>query len=111
MSQAFSAHASFLRYRLNVITAWPESDYKQAALAAAEAALQGEMAFERVARMGGTSADRPSHVHETRPITGSAPHSARPHPNANGNKPSPVCAYPTSSCRQEQAVAWRQTRS
>jgi hypothetical protein len=45
MSQSFSAHASFHRYRLNLITAWPESECKRAALAAAESALQGEMAF------------------------------------------------------------------
>jgi hypothetical protein len=58
MSQAFSAHASFHRYRLNVITNWPESECKRAALAAAEAALQGELAFDRVARKGGSSTRR-----------------------------------------------------
>jgi hypothetical protein len=65
MSQSFSAHASFHRYRLNLITAWPESECKRAALAAAESGLQGEMAFERAARMGGTSADSQSRRHET----------------------------------------------
>jgi hypothetical protein len=57
MSQAFSAHASFHRYRLNVIETWPESQCKQAAQAAAEAALQGELAFARSARKGGASTD------------------------------------------------------
>ena len=66
MSQAFSAHASFHRYRLNLITAWPESECKRAALAAAESGLQGEMAFELAARMGNASADRMGRVHETR---------------------------------------------
>jgi hypothetical protein len=47
MGQAHSAHASFHLYRLSVIATWPESEYKQAALAAAEAAFQGELAFER----------------------------------------------------------------
>jgi hypothetical protein len=62
MSQAFSAQASFHRYRLDVIAAWPESDCKRAALAAAEAAFQGELAFERAASMrrhhGGPSGPR-----------------------------------------------------
>jgi hypothetical protein len=44
------SHASFHRYRLHVISTWPESECKKAAMAAAEAALQGELAFERVAR-------------------------------------------------------------
>jgi len=52
MKQAFSAHASFHRYRLKVITAWPESECKRAALAAAETALQGELAFECAAPQG-----------------------------------------------------------
>jgi hypothetical protein len=35
----------------------------------------------------------------------------QPHPTPlqDGNKPSPVCTYPISSCRQEQAVVWRQS--
>jgi hypothetical protein len=45
-----SANASFHRYRLSLIATWPESECKRAALAAAEAALQGELAFVRVAR-------------------------------------------------------------
>jgi len=52
MSQTLSAHASFLRYRLSVIAAWPESECRRALLAAAEAALQGELAFERAAGTG-----------------------------------------------------------
>ena len=47
MSQVFSSHASFHRYRLNVIAAWPESECKRTALAAAAAAFKGELAFER----------------------------------------------------------------
>ena len=57
MSQSLSAHANFHRYRLNVIATWPESECKQAALAAAESALQGEMAF-RARCPGGRHAGR-----------------------------------------------------
>jgi hypothetical protein len=59
MSQTFSERASFHRYRLAAVTGWPEGEFKKAAMAAAGAALQGEMAFVRSARMGGRSADRP----------------------------------------------------
>jgi hypothetical protein len=59
--EKFSARESFHRYRLNVIATWPESECKQAALAAVEAALQEELAFERAARvrLGGPSGPRP----------------------------------------------------
>jgi hypothetical protein len=59
MSQTFSERASFHRYRLAAVTAWPEGEFKKAAMAAAGAALQGEPAFARSARMGGRSTDRP----------------------------------------------------
>jgi hypothetical protein len=65
MSQSFSAHASFHRYRLNVIAAWPESECKRTALAAAAAAFQGELAFERAARPWRASADPLVRVLET----------------------------------------------
>jgi hypothetical protein len=65
MSQSFSAHASFHRYRLNVIAAWPESECKRTALAAAAAAFQGELAFERAAARGGASMDPFARVLET----------------------------------------------
>ena len=66
-TETLSAHESFQRYRLNVIATWPESEWKRVALAAADAALQEELAFERVApRMGGASADLLGRVHKTR---------------------------------------------
>ena len=37
--------ASFERYRLAVISSWPESEAKRAALSSAAAALQREVAF------------------------------------------------------------------
>lgn len=39
----------FERYRLAVISAWPEGEEKGAALASARAALQREIAFEKMA--------------------------------------------------------------
>ena len=66
MSQAFSAHASFHRYRLDVIATWPETEGKQAALAAAEAAFQGELAFARAAHGGAAAAGPIGRVHHTR---------------------------------------------
>jgi hypothetical protein len=66
MSQAFSAHASFHRYRLDVIATWPETERKRAALAAAEAAFQGELAFAHAAHTGGASAGHSGRVHQTR---------------------------------------------
>jgi hypothetical protein len=65
MSQAFSAHASFHRYRLDVIATWPESECKRAAMAAAEAAFQGELVYQRSAYMG-AAADPTGRVHQTR---------------------------------------------
>jgi hypothetical protein len=41
--------ARFEQYRIVVISAWPESELKQAALASACAALDREMAFAQVA--------------------------------------------------------------
>jgi hypothetical protein len=35
----------FQQYRLSVITTWPESEMKRAALASAQAALDHELAF------------------------------------------------------------------
>jgi len=40
-----SERVSFQRYRLMLISAWPESEVKQAALASARAALEREVAF------------------------------------------------------------------
>jgi hypothetical protein len=40
-----SAQAWFERYRLAVISAWPESEAKRAALSSARAALEREVAF------------------------------------------------------------------
>jgi hypothetical protein len=37
----------FERYRLMLISTWPESDVKRAALASARAALERELAFEQ----------------------------------------------------------------
>jgi hypothetical protein len=42
---AFSEQTRFERYRMMLITRWPESDLKQAALASARAALERELAF------------------------------------------------------------------
>jgi hypothetical protein len=36
----------FQRYRLEVIAAWPENEFKRSVMAAAEAVLQRELAFE-----------------------------------------------------------------
>ena len=58
MSQSFSERVSIHRYRRAVITMLPEGENKRAALAAAGVALQGELAFERPARMGGRSVGR-----------------------------------------------------
>jgi hypothetical protein len=67
MSQGITTNASFHRYRISVIATWPESGFKRAAMAAARAALQQELAFERVTRQGGTSAGRLNRVEaETR---------------------------------------------
>ena len=41
----FSDRVSFQRYRLMLISGWPESEMKQAALASARAALEREVAF------------------------------------------------------------------
>jgi hypothetical protein len=41
----FSERVSFLRYRLMLISAWPESDMKRASLESAQAALEREVAF------------------------------------------------------------------
>jgi hypothetical protein len=41
----FSDRAWFERYRLAVISAWPESAAKRAALSSARAALEREVAF------------------------------------------------------------------
>jgi hypothetical protein len=43
--QQSSETASFERYRLEVISTWPESDAKRAALESARAALQRELAY------------------------------------------------------------------
>jgi len=40
----------FQQYRLSVISAWPESEVKQAALASARAALEHELAFDKSRR-------------------------------------------------------------
>jgi hypothetical protein len=42
---ASSDRVRFERYRLMVISSWPESQVKQAALDSARAALDGELAF------------------------------------------------------------------
>jgi hypothetical protein len=39
--------AKFHRYRISLIEAWPEGEYKRAALAATRAALERELSFER----------------------------------------------------------------
>jgi hypothetical protein len=41
----FSERVWFERYRLQVISSWPEGAIKQAALASARAALERELAF------------------------------------------------------------------
>jgi len=71
MSRSVSTHTSFHRYRLHVIATWPESGCKQAALAAAKAALERDLVFERAARIGGAPADH---------LGARAVHSARPAP-------------------------------
>ena len=65
MSQKFSANASFQRYRIVVISTWPDSESKRAALAAAEAALQEESAFESVAGWAAPRQIPLSRLHET----------------------------------------------
>lgn len=50
--RAQSALTLFNRFRIDVIATWPEGEGKQAAMAAAKAALQGGLAFERVASAG-----------------------------------------------------------
>jgi hypothetical protein len=55
MNQAITGNAAFHRYRLEVIATWPENECKRAALAAAQAALQRELAFERAVRTGAAS--------------------------------------------------------
>jgi hypothetical protein len=47
----FSERTSFQQYRLAVIAAWPEGECKRAALAAARAALQRELAFDLASRV------------------------------------------------------------
>ncbi len=42
-----SERIQFERYRLSVISTWPDSDLKSAALASARAALQREQAVEQ----------------------------------------------------------------
>lgn len=58
MSQAHSAHVSFHCYRLSMIAIWPDSECKQAALAAARAAYQGGLAIERAAALDGPTGPR-----------------------------------------------------
>ena len=41
----FSEGVRFQRYRLMVISTWPDSEVKRAALASARAALEREMSF------------------------------------------------------------------
>ena len=50
MHQSTSDTASFERYRLAVISTWPESEAKRAALESARAVLQREEAFADRAR-------------------------------------------------------------
>jgi hypothetical protein len=45
-----SDRVQFQRYRMAVISTWPESELKQAALASARAALEHELAFEQSRR-------------------------------------------------------------
>jgi hypothetical protein len=47
----FSERASFHQYRIAVIAAWPEGECKRAAMSAARAALQRELAFDQTSRM------------------------------------------------------------
>jgi hypothetical protein len=42
-----SERVSFHRYRITVISTWPTSEYKRAALAAAQAALERELAYDQ----------------------------------------------------------------
>ena len=58
MNQAFSERASFHRYRLAVITTWPEGEFKKAALAAA-----GAEAARRVAELLILRQDMPRSLH------------------------------------------------
>jgi hypothetical protein len=51
MKNNFSERASFHQYRISVIAAWPEGDVKRAAMAAARAALQRELAFDQTSRV------------------------------------------------------------
>ena len=46
MRPSYLDQSSFHRYRINVIAQWPESEYKQAALRAARAALLRDQAFQ-----------------------------------------------------------------
>ena len=54
--QQSSGTASFERYRLAVISTWPESEAKRSALASARAALQREIAFADRARRNDAAA-------------------------------------------------------
>ena len=46
MRPSYLDQSSFHRYRISVIAQWPESDYKKAALSAAQAALLKDQAFQ-----------------------------------------------------------------
>ena len=48
-----SQRGRFERYRLMVISAWPDSDLKTAALASARAALERELAVMQPSRLAG----------------------------------------------------------
>jgi hypothetical protein len=54
MSALYSSNSSFHRYRIRVIEQWPHSEYQQAALQAAHAALLKDLAFQRAATGAGS---------------------------------------------------------
>jgi hypothetical protein len=54
MSALYSPHSSFQRYRIRVIEQGPRSEYQQAALQAAHAALLKDQAFESAAAGAGS---------------------------------------------------------
>jgi hypothetical protein len=54
MSALYSPHSSFHRYRIRVIEQWPHSEYQQAALQAAHAALLRDLAFQRASAGAGS---------------------------------------------------------
>ena len=54
----FSERIRFERYRVLVISSWPEGDAKQAALASARAALERELAFMQMHPAGITQANQ-----------------------------------------------------